>query len=27
LLPIAQMQATLSASYLKDEAELAKTVH
>jgi Cytochrome P460 len=27
LLPIAQIQATLSASYLKDEAELAKTVH
>ncbi|OOG64418.1 cytochrome P460 [Rhodanobacter sp. B04] len=27
LLPIAQKQATLSASYLKDEAELAKTVH
>jgi hypothetical protein len=27
LLPIAQMRATLSASYLKDEAELAKTVH
>jgi hypothetical protein len=26
LLPIAQKQATLSASYLKDEAELAKTV-
>ncbi|WP_266160043.1 cytochrome P460 family protein [Dyella silvatica] len=27
LLPIAQKQATLSAGYLKDEAELAKTVH
>ena len=27
LLPIAQKRATLSASYLKDEAELAKTVH
>jgi hypothetical protein len=27
LLPIAQKHATLSPSYLKDEAELAKTVH
>lgn len=27
LLPIAQKQTTLSAGYLKDEAELAKTVH
>lgn len=27
LLPIARKQATLSAAYLKDEAELAKTVH
>ena len=27
LLPVAQKHATLSASYLKDEAELARTVH
>jgi Cytochrome P460 len=27
MLPVAKKQATLSAAYLKDEAELAKTVH